>query len=198
MFDVPDWSQPVDFEARLAVVPPDAVIRGMFLQVLLDAFSQELKAKIRARRYVAFKNYPMREYVELLALSAENNRAQRPAEHMRRLGRLIYPNYVKTLSGSAIFAVAGRDYGRVIEASPTAYKVGLAPASITIKRLESNHAQVELRNVFNLPDFHQVGIWEGAMKVCGVSGAIKTRVIDFGATDFDIRWQSTNNSLRPR
>ena len=189
MYEEPDWSKPVDFTARVAAIPEGAVIRGMFLQVLWDALTLELNGRLRARRYVAFKNYPMREYVELLGFASEQARATRPADYMRRLGRLIYPNYVKTISGSAIFAVAGHDFGRVIEASPTAYKVGLSPASIVIRRIEHNHAQVELRNVFNLPDFHQVGIWEGAMKVCGVSGTIKTHVIDFGATDFDVYWQ---------
>lgn len=190
MYEEPDWSKPVDFSARVAAIPEGAVIRGMFLQVLWDALTLELNGRLRTRRYVAFKNYPMREYVELLGFATEQARAQRPADYMRRLGRLIYPNYVKTISGSAIFAVAGHDFARVIEASPTAYKVGLAPASIVVKRIEPGHAQVELRNVYNLPDFHQVGIWEGAMKVCRVSGEIKTRVIDFGAADFDVCWQS--------
>jgi uncharacterized protein (TIGR02265 family) len=190
MYEEPDWSKPVDFSARVAAIPEGAVIRGMFLTVLWDALTLELNGKLRARRYVAFKNYPMREYVELLGFATEQARSNRPADYMRRLGRLIYPNYVKTISGSAIFAVAGHDFGRVIEASPTAYKVGLSPASIVVRRIERNHAQVELRNVYNLPEFHQVGIWEGAMKVCGVSGTIKTRVIDFGAADFDVHWES--------
>ena len=198
MFEEQDWSQPVDFAARLAAVPQDAQLRGMFLQVLVDSFPAEIRNKLGARRYVAFKNYPMREYVELLAFSASQARSQKPADCVRRLGRLIYPNYVKTVSGSAIFALAGRDYGRVMDAAPVAYKVGVSSASVTVRTVEPCHVHVELRNVFNLPEFHQVGIWEGAMQVCGATGSIKTRVLDFGAVDFDVRWQNGPSSLRPR
>ena len=172
MFAEQDWSQPVDFRARIAAVPADAQVRGMFMQVLLDALSPDVRNKLGPRRYVAFKNYPMREYVELLAFAAEQARGQKPAEHVRRLGRLIYPRYVKTVSGSAIFALAGRDYGCVIEAAPVAYRIALEPASIVIRHVEPGHARVELRHVYNLPELHHVGIWEGAMTVCGVTGAI--------------------------
>lgn len=170
----------------------------MFIQVLLDSLSPEVRSKLPARRYVAFKNYPMREYVEVLAFASERARGQKPAEHVRRLGRAIYPNYVKTVSGSAIFALAGHDYGRVIDASPVAYRIALSSASIVVRRSEPNHALVELRQIYNLPDLHQVGIWEGAMKVCGVTGSIKTHVIDFGAVDFEIHWQSASASMPPR
>jgi uncharacterized protein (TIGR02265 family) len=198
MFAEPDWSQPVDFASRVAAVPPDAQVRGMFLQVLVDSLPTEIRSKLGARRYVAFKNYPMREYVELLAFSAGQARSQKPAECVRRLGRLIYPTYVKTLSGSTIFALAGRDYGRVVDAAPVAYKVAVSDASVLVRTIEPCHIQVELRKIYNLPEFHQVGVWEGAMQVCGATGSIHTRVIDFGAVDFEVRWQNGSGSLRPR
>lgn len=190
MFAEPDWSQPIDYEARLAAIPADAVIRGMFLQLLVDTIGPERFTAQRARRYVAFKNYPMREYVELLAFGAECSRSKRPADCARRLGWGVYPRYAKTISGTAIFAIAGHDFRRVIEAAPTAYEIGLAPAQILIRELEQSYARVELRGVYNLPDLHQVGIWEGAMKTCGVEGTIKTRVISFSAVDFEVHWSA--------
>ncbi|MET0390553.1 MAG: DUF2378 family protein [Polyangiales bacterium] len=189
MFVEPDWSQSVDFAARLAAIPAHAVVRGMFLQLLIDSMGREYKEKLEPRRYVAFKNYPMREYVELLARATQVVRTESAAMCVRRLGRGVYPAYEHTITGTAIFAMAGRDFGRVIEAAPTAYKVGLAPAIIRVRRLEARHAEVELREVYNLPDLHQVGIWEGAMAVCGVSGQIKTHVVDYGAVDFDVTWR---------
>lgn len=189
MFSVPDWTQPVDFAARKALVPPHAVVRGMFLQLLMDAMAQDGKGRSEARRYVAFKNYPMREYVDLLAMAAERMKPLPAAETVRRLGRGVYPAYEQTITGTAIFAIAGHDFARVIEAAPTAYKVGLAPAIIRVRSLVPGHAQVELREVYNLPDLHQVGIWEGAMRVCHVTGQIKTQVIDPCSVDFDVRWR---------
>lgn len=174
------------------------MVRGMFLQLLVDAIGPTYMAKRIARRYSAFKNYPLREYVELLAFAAENTRKKVPADCLRRLGWRVYPAYAKTITGTAIFAVAGHDFRRVIEVSPTAYQVGLEPAKVQIKTIQPQYAQVELRDMYNVPEFHQVGIWEGAMKTCGVQGHIKTEVIDYGAVNFEIRWQEARPSISSR
>ena len=189
MFVAPDWSQPIDFAERLAAIPPGAMVRGMFLQLLVDSVGPTHMAKRPIKRYSAFKNYPLREYVELLSFACEHTRKKTPADCVRRLGWRVYPNYAKTITGTAIFAVAGHDFHRMIEVAPTAYQVSLQPAELRIRTLEPQYALVELRNLYNLPDYHQVGIWEGAMQTCGVQGEIKTEVIDYGAVNFEIHWQ---------
>lgn len=189
MYVDPDWSQPIDFEERLAAIPREAVVRGMFLQLLVDSIDPEQLAKLPKRRYLAFKNYPVREYVELLLTVSQCRRSKSPADCVRRLGWRVYPSYSKTISGTAIFAVAGRDFRRVIELSPAAYKVGMSPGSVQIRSLDAQHARVELRQIYNLPDLHQVGIWEGAMQTCGVEGRIQTEIIDYGAVNFEVSWR---------
>jgi uncharacterized protein (TIGR02265 family) len=188
MFADPDWTQPVDFAARIAAIPATSLVRGMFLQLLVDAVDPTHMAKRPVRRYSAFKNYPLREYVELLSFASEHMRKKMPAESVRRLGWRVYPNYAKTITGTAIFAVAGYDFRRIIELSPTAYQVSLEPSEVHIRTIEPHYAVVELRNMYNVPEFHQVGIWEGAMKTCSVEGHIKTEVLDYGAVNFEIRW----------
>jgi uncharacterized protein (TIGR02265 family) len=190
MFVDPDWSQPIDFAERLAAIPDSSMVRGMFLQLLVDAIGPTQMAKRPVvRRYSAFKNYSLREYVELLRFATEISRSKPAAESVRRLGWRVYPTYAKTITGTAIFAVAGHDFRRIIELSPTAYQVGLEPAEVHVRTLQPQYALVELRNMYNVPDFHQVGVWEGAMQTCGVEGHIKTEVIDFGSTNFEIRWK---------
>lgn len=190
MFREPDWSHTVDFAARLAAVPEHASMRGMFIQSLLASATPEVQAKYAARRYIAFKNYGMREYVQVLQDACEAAPRQSHAQVLRKLGWGIYPNYAKTITGTAIFAVAGRSFQRMIEVSPAAYRIGLAPATVTVQTLGERHARVALRECWNVPEFHQVGIWEGAMQVCGVEGEIKVEAIGFGAVDFDISWHS--------
>ena len=200
MFADPDWSQPIDFAQRLAAIPKSSMVRGMFLQLLVDAIGPTFMAKRPAHRYSAFKNYPLREYVELLGFAVEHMRRYAPADCVRRLGWPVYPSYAKTLTGTAIFAVAGYDFRRIIELSPKAYQIGLEPAEVRLRSIEPQYALVELRSMYNVPEFHQVGVWEGAMQTCGVEGQIKTEVIDFGAVNFEIRWQKSSlprSSLRP-
>jgi uncharacterized protein (TIGR02265 family) len=190
VFTVPDWSAAVNFETRLAAIPQHAKARGMFFQFLIQAMGTTAPPEAASRRYVAFKNYPVREYVELIMLGCASRPVRvSPAEYVRRLGRRVYPNYAKTMTGTAIFAVAGHNYRRVVELCPAAYRVGMEPGTITVRSISDGHAVVELRELYNLPDLHQVGIWEGAMDVCKVKGEIKVNKIDFGSVDFEIDWQ---------
>lgn len=191
MFVEPDWKAEIDFATRLAAVPADATVRGMFLQLLQESMSGDATSPARNRRYVSFKNYPMRDYVELLALScAKSVRGIGHGECVRRLGRMVYPRYADTITGTAIFAAAGRDFRRMLELCPAAYRVSTPTAEVSILSIESGHARVALRRMWNLPDLHQVGIFEGAMDVCGVFGSIKVERHSLCDVDFEIRWRA--------
>jgi uncharacterized protein (TIGR02265 family) len=189
MFAEPDWSQPIDFSERVAAVPASAMVRGMFMQFLLAAAPSKVAERYAGRRYVAFKSYPMREYVEILAHACQASPAVAPAECVRRLGWTVYPNYANTITGTAIFAVAGKSFARVVELASTAYRITLPPARVHIMAMEKRHAVVQLREVWNLPEFHHVGIWEGAMRVCDTEGSIKLGEVAPGMADFDVHWR---------
>jgi uncharacterized protein (TIGR02265 family) len=191
VFVEPDWKAEIDFASRLAAVPADATVRGMFLQLLQESMSGDANGPVRARRYVSFKNYPMRDYVELLALSCSRPaRGVGHAECVRRLGRMVYPKYADTITGTAIFAAAGRDFRRVLELCPAAYRVSTPTADVSIINVEAGRARVALRRMWNLPDFHQVGIFEGAMDLCGVTGSITVERHNLCDVDFEVRWRA--------
>jgi uncharacterized protein (TIGR02265 family) len=166
----------------------------MFLNFLIEAIGADPEP-LGKRRYVAFKTYSIRDYVEILRWGARLAVPHLPAaEAVRRFGSRVYPNYARTVTGTAIFAMAGRDFGRVVELTPTAYKVSVPPARIHVRELEPQHAIVELRDLWNLPEFHHVGIWEGAMRVCNVVGEIRVDVIGLDAVDFDIHWRDAQST----
>jgi uncharacterized protein (TIGR02265 family) len=188
MFAEPDWSQPIDFGERVAMVPASAMVRGMFMQFVLAGAPPEVAQRYASRRYVAFKSYPMREYVEILGHVCEASPHIAAAECVRRLGWTVYPNYANTITGTAIFAVAGKSFARVVELASTAYRITLPPASVNVVSMDKRHALVQLREVWNLPEFHHVGIWEGAMRVCDTDGSIKVDAVAPGRVDFDVHW----------
>lgn len=189
MFAAPDWSSSIDFDARVAAVPADATGRGMFFQFLIESFGPRVAKQLNLPRYIAFKSYPLRDYVSLLARGSKLAFPHLPAaEAVRRLGRSIYPGYAKSLSGSAVFAMAGRNFRRMIEVAPRAYEIGMTPVSMKVTAITDHSATVELRDLWNVPEFHQVGVWEGAMEVCGVKGTIETCVHGPGSVDFQVRW----------
>jgi len=189
VFRHPDWSTPIDVEARLEAIPSQAGVRGMFCQFLIEAIGSDPPAHLVKSRFVAFKNYAMRDYVKLLVWGGGQAFPRLPlAEAVRRLGRCIYPNYAKTMTGTAIFAVAGHNFQRVVELCPTAYKVAISNGTVSLRSLEDHHAVVEFRGVWNLPEFHQIGIFEGAMDVCSARGEIGVDVHGLDSVDLDVRW----------
>lgn len=190
MFAEPDWSRPIDFEARIAAIPLHATVRGMFLQMMQANLPAESMAGGRVRPYVAFSTYPMREYVALLAsLCTRSRPGLSSAECVRRLGRTLYPNYAKTITGTAIFAVAGGNFRRVLELCPAAYRIATPTATVAIDECSAGTARVSMRGMYALADTHQVGIFEGAMEACGVEGTVLVqRHDDPGDTDFELSW----------
>lgn len=190
VFVEPNWNAAVDFGARLAAIPERATTRGMFLQLLVEGMGRDAPPQLRVRRYIAFKKYPLREYVEVLAHACADPKSRlTSAQRVRALGRAVYPSYASTITGTAIFAAAGRNYRRVLELCPAAYAVAVEPSRVSVRSISDGHAVIELRELWNLPDLHQVGIFEGAMQVCGARGTIRVHQIDFGAADLEITWQ---------
>jgi uncharacterized protein (TIGR02265 family) len=188
VFTAPCWTADIDFEARIAAIPEHAVARGMFFQYLLEAMGPG-SPRPEVRRYVAFKNYPMREYVQLLAAAYKRAFPRLPAtEGVRRLGHQIYGRYAATITGTAIFAMTGHSFSRVAEAAPAAYRIVISPGRVSVRDVSDRHARVEFRDVWNLPDILHVGIWEGAMQACGATGTIEMQVHSLCSVDLDIEW----------
>ncbi len=188
IFAEPDWNAPLDVDARIEAVPEDAVVRGMFIQDLVD-IARNAGQPDDSKRYIAFKTYPVREYVRLIAETAARLAPNAPLrEACRRLGRTVYPTFEKTMVGSAIFAFAGRRFDRVAHLAAKAYGVALNPSNVSTTTLAPGHIRAELRSIYALPECFQVGVWEGAMEVCGVEGLVDVAIHSDCDVDFDVHW----------
>lgn len=187
-FEEPDWEAALDVVGMINATPADATVRGMFF---MDFVRAAEKAGGTAGRgtYVAFNKYPMREYMEVaveVACFAHPDDSLRRA--LRELGRVVYPNFVQTMIGSAIFVLAGKDFARVAKLAPKAYNVSIEPGLVTTVAKDEHHVEVQLRDVWSFPASLQVGIWEGALQACDVSGDIRVRSHSPCDVDLDIRW----------
>lgn len=190
MFRLPDWKAEIDFDARIAAMPAHANARGMFFQYLLDVLEPQVIKQLEPPRYIAFKSYPLRDYVTLMRRACALAFPGVPtSQAVRQLGRMVYPSYARTMTGTAVFAIAGRSYRRIIELCPRAYEIGMTPGKVAVREISDNHALVELRDIWNIPEFHQVGVWEGAQEVCEVEGTVETHVRGNASVDFMVRWR---------
>ena len=110
-FSAPDWDAPLDTEERLGQVPSDRTIKGLMLKSSVEAAIEGSgKAPEGGQSYLAFKDYPLRELVELipkaatLAFPGMNERRA-----VRELGRRAYFAIRASSVGKVVFAIGGRD-----------------------------------------------------------------------------------------
>jgi uncharacterized protein (TIGR02265 family) len=189
-FLAPDWNEPLDASERLARTPADATIRGQFFEMIAAAAKAVGRPLRDPARRVSFMKYSVREYMDLAVSTAgELYPGASLREGLRRLGQHVYPAYQNTMIGAAIFALGGKDFERVAALAPKAYDVSLSPGAVTIRKLGGRHLVAELRDVYNFADCLQVGVWEGAMNVCSVSGEIYLKVHGVADVDLEISWR---------
>lgn len=187
---VPDWYAPLDVEERIDACPADAAVRGMFYQEVLDALKKGGKPAPIEGSFIGFKLYPTKDYMRL---AYDGARALYPEEPPRRalylLGLQTYPNFASTMVGKAVFAIAGRSFRRVVEVAPRAYDASIKPGGVDVLELRDGYARVGLRGAWGFPDCLQLGIWAGAMQVCGVEGDIRYRLTSFCDAELEIPWR---------
>ena len=190
-FVSPDWDAPIDVAKQVRRAPVLGSVRGMFIREILDAVQSAGARLPVAKRYVSFKKYPLPDYLQVIADGCaliHPDVSLRRA--MRRVGRLTYPNFVKTVLGKTILAVAGNDFSSVVKLAPKAYRATIKPGDAKVKEKGERKVVVELRDIWNFPDSFQVGVWEGALAACKVEGEIKVRSRDLANADLEITWWS--------
>jgi uncharacterized protein (TIGR02265 family) len=178
-----DWD---DLEARIEATPASAMIRGMFLNAVMRLVGAKAAEH---RRYIPFRLYPAPEYMRLL-LSAARSRFPRrsAADALLALGLGVYSVWASSLAGTAVLAVAGRDFRRICELAAKSYEITLSPGHAQAVRVGEKEAIVQLRDVWIFPDIFHAGIWLGALRTTGLSGTVEVTRHSLSSVDFHVRW----------
>jgi len=182
-----DWD---DLEARIALVPADAKIRGMFLSEALRLAPRLVKSATQQTRYVPFSLYPVQDYMRLLLrIAAARSPSKSAGTALLELGFGVYSQFASSIAGTAIFAIAQLDFRRVCELSPKAYGVTLKPGGTEVVHAGPNDAVVRLVHVWAYPDIFHTGIWLGAMEACGASGTIEVKRCLPSSVELHVHWK---------
>jgi uncharacterized protein (TIGR02265 family) len=185
VFVVPDWDAPLNVDASLRAVPDGATVKGMFLQRLLDDAAAKGVAPAGRGPYRAFKDYPLRELLEIeVELAPRLFPAVALREGLRRLGWTAYPTLVSSLIGRIIFGVLGDDLPAIFRTAMKGYKVSISVGSASVIEVGSNHAVIRLQEMYNFADSYQVGVFEGVFRHYDRSGKVKCHRT--GEFDLDI------------
>lgn len=186
-FHEPDFDAPLDVAGQIAAVPAPHTTKGMFCEQLARA-ARQCGIACEAR-YVAFRDYPLRDFMRLMA---EYGRVRFPGlparEALRRVGWEAFPTLMSSVTGRVIFAFAGRDVRSALRLAPDAYKHSLSHCSVRSRLNTPGQAVLEYRDVWNFPDCYQVGVIEGGCRAFGAQATVRVCVRSSASLDMLIRW----------
>jgi uncharacterized protein (TIGR02265 family) len=189
-FTVPNTGAPLDLEQRLAKVPPTTTVKGMFMQAIADEARAVSGATQGRGRWLAFKDYPLREWLTLLVDCA---RAAHPRvsarEGIRRLGQNAYPMFARSTIGKVVMSVAGDNFALALRQVPRVYAVSGNGVTAELAEQREGRAIVQLRGVWDFPDAWQVGAFEGALDAFRKEGSVRVRILSLCDVDLELTWQ---------
>jgi uncharacterized protein (TIGR02265 family) len=163
-FHIPDWSEPLDLTERMRAVPPEATVKGMFIEAPISVAQARSGQRPGRREYIPFKDYPVAEHNQVLVACAMAGYPDVPLrEGLRRLGRDALRTFLESLAGRVLFAAAGRNFDAALGLVARSYGITGPVGSATVAERTVDSVLIQLRSCFNFPDCYHVGVFEAAM-----------------------------------
>jgi uncharacterized protein (TIGR02265 family) len=193
---LPTLTRPIDVAAYLKACPSHATTRGTFYQTLIEHAESRLGHApaalfdgVSQRRWIIFKEYPLREFMQLAVNVAGAVHDELPlAEGLRRLGWIAYPAFSATMAGRVVLYALGNRLEDVLESAPRAYALVLPDSDVRVT-VGERHCRMEMRGIYNFVDVYQLGVLEGTMREHGYRPSVAVTRLDApGAADFELHW----------
>lgn len=188
-FVIPDPNAPLDLAERLAALPAQATVKGMFFQTMSDqafAASSQLPGR---DRYVAYKDYPLREWIEVLLKSARLTFPRVPVrEGIRRLGQESYPTFTRSTVGKVLMAAAGNNFGAALRLAPRAFSLTSSTTRCEVVAMADSRAVLRLIRAWDFSEALHTGVFEGTMRAFQRTGVVRVRILSLSSADFEITW----------
>lgn len=185
-----------ELEEALATVSPEATVKGLFLQSVIDRVPDRAalfrRAGLPDRRIVPFLDFPYHHYIQVLVAAAETLHPGVPRTvALRRFHLNYYETFAETLPGRVMFGVLGRDAERVMPIGPRGWQVNLKNAGdVRGTSLGPRHVRYVFAHYPALIcECCDIGVVEGALRFFGESEReVRIRTPRIDHTEIDIRW----------
>ncbi len=180
-------------EERLALTPPDHLLKGMFFADVLTELGPDavqrllptLDAPPRLGRYLPFSDYPQRDHARLV-LALVRRSGTFPREAIRRLHQRNARRFAESGAGKILMHLAV-DARRVLLAMPRVHamtgKSGHCEARDT-----GRGVRLSYRDWSPWLDCSTLGNLEGAVAFMGRKAHIEAELTSLTDADFDVRW----------
>jgi uncharacterized protein (TIGR02265 family) len=188
-FAAPSWDAPIDVTAHVNATPTGATIKGMFPAGIVEACEAVGgRPKHAHARYLAFADYPMREYALLLVEAARLLHPRLPLRSgLRKIGRASQPTFARSMLGRVILG-AMHDARSALDAIVKAYGVAMPSASLEVREVSEGRALVRLEGVTTFLDSHHVGVFEGVVRSAGLRAEISVKLSSLSDGELLLEW----------
>jgi uncharacterized protein (TIGR02265 family) len=183
------------FFAHVAQTPETHSVKGMYVGGIWDALAGHGVVTQRPRIH-SFKDYPLREYMELLLDAAITLFPQHtPNDGLKCLGRLAIPTFATSIVGGVIMATVGRSWELALKCVSKGYEVSLKPGKATVAGARPGRAVLQLRDIWNFADSYQVGVVEGLIDWCHLRGQVTPQPLSAADCDLVIEWATADKRV---
>lgn len=187
-------SHEVDVEARIAACPADHAVKGMFFTRLVD---MAMKAGVRPEdmpltkpvaegRYVAFLDYPLKDYVRWTAAAGKKLHGRVPmSEALRRVAQADFGQFLASGVGKVMVEFMS-DARSVMIRSGQIYGLVVKGPTITTRE-EGKTVIVSYRNYHGPVECYPAGTLEGACRHFDAPYEIFVDILSPTAADYHVR-----------
>lgn len=188
-FTEPKWDAPLDADAAIARIPPDATISGMFPYALaIEARRRGFTLPSARPKYVNFSFYPLREHARLLVETCHRFYPELSLRQaLRHLGHYAPKAMAASTLGRIMFGTVS-GVQEMITAMAKAYPLNTRPAEVEVASTGPGYAIVRLDQIYHFLDSHHVGAFEGVFKHVGVQGKVLYASRGHAAGDIMLEW----------
>ena len=191
----PDFEAPVDIEAHLDALPPEATCKGLFFLDVLQRLSKSptevdvfRAAQLPARRYVAFRDYSLGDAYRLTLAATRVLFPRYPlGEGLRRMGQSTFDAVLTTHIGRSLFGILGTDVEPILLTGPKAFKLLVSIGQVTAEKTAPRVFTFRVQEFPAFLETYQVGVLEGVLRHCKQHGKVRIAVQTLSAATLEVK-----------
>jgi len=187
-----------DLAARVAVATPEDTARGLncnsVFRLLRDLEGEKAAGAcdpLGKGSRADLTSYPIAEYLALAWNAADRLEARLGGVEaaFEAMGRRTIEDYLGSVLGRTLYAIAGRDARRMVSNVPTAYRATVSYGERAVEWRGERHAHIVFRRDFHVPAFH-CGILAAGVEGMGARNVkARGRETGFLSAEFDVTWE---------
>lgn len=188
-FERPRFDEPLEIDRRVEGCPADGAVKGMFFTAIAEEAERRSGRRVGRETYVAFRGYPLAEWLELLPAAATAAYPHLPPrEGMRRFGREAFAVFQSSLAGRVLMSLAGRNVSMALGLAGRAFDVIGSHGSVSVLVNEPGLGVLAIRDMWDYIVGWHVGIWEGGFAQFGQDVEVRVRQYDLANADLELRY----------